>query len=86
MAPGAALIVVRPCIEVNAIKGDALDADAEREDAGRTSRLKRFLSIPRYVGASRNRMKRGSGAVSAFDVWFRTLRGEMSLMAHVFTQ
>src|SRR5262245_34732268 len=34
MAPVAALIVVRPCIEVNAIEGDALDADAEGEDAG----------------------------------------------------
>jgi len=34
MAPVAALIVVRPCIEVNAIEGDALDADAESEDAG----------------------------------------------------
>jgi hypothetical protein len=33
MAPVAALIVVRPCIEVNAIEGDALDADAERKDA-----------------------------------------------------
>ena len=29
MAPVAALIVVRPCIEVNAVKGDSLDADAE---------------------------------------------------------
>ena len=34
MAPVAALIVVRPCIEVNAIEGDALDADAQSEDAG----------------------------------------------------
>ena len=34
MAPVAALIVIRPCIEVNAIEGDALDADAESEDAG----------------------------------------------------
>ena len=34
MAPVAALIVVRPCIEVNAVEGDSLDADAEREDAG----------------------------------------------------
>ena len=34
MAPVAALIVVRPCIEVNAIEGDALDANAESEDAG----------------------------------------------------
>src|SRR5215831_1525231 len=34
MAPVAALIVVRPCIEVNAIEGDSLDADAEGEDAG----------------------------------------------------
>jgi hypothetical protein len=29
---------------------------------GRTSRLKRFLSIPRYDGASRNRMKRATAA------------------------
>jgi len=34
MAPVAALIVVRPCIEVNAIESDSLDADAESEDAG----------------------------------------------------
>ena len=34
MAPVAALIVVRPCIEVNAVEGDSLDADAESEDAG----------------------------------------------------
>ena len=33
MAPVAALIVVRPCIEVNAIEGDSLDADAQGEDA-----------------------------------------------------
>jgi hypothetical protein len=33
MAPVAALIVVRPCIEVNAVKGDSLDTDAKGEDA-----------------------------------------------------
>jgi len=33
MAPVAALIVVRPCIEVNAVEGDSLDADAHGEDA-----------------------------------------------------
>jgi hypothetical protein len=33
MAPVAALIVVRPRIEVNAVKGDSLDTDAEGEDA-----------------------------------------------------
>ena len=33
MAPVAALIVVRPCIEVNAVEGDSLNADAEGEDA-----------------------------------------------------
>ena len=33
MAPVAALIVVRPCIEVNAVKGDSLDTDAQGEDA-----------------------------------------------------
>ena len=33
MAPVAALIVVRPCIEVNAVEGDSLDADAESENA-----------------------------------------------------
>ena len=32
MAPVAALIVVHPCIEVNAVKGDSLNADAEGED------------------------------------------------------
>ena len=34
MAPVAALIVVRPCIEVNAVEGDSLDTDAKGEDAG----------------------------------------------------
>ena len=33
MAPVAALIVVRPCIEVNAVEGDSLNADAKGEDA-----------------------------------------------------
>ena len=33
MAPVAALIVVRPCIEVNAVEGDSLNADAQGEDA-----------------------------------------------------
>ena len=33
MAPVAALIVVRPCIEVNAVEGDSLNADAKSEDA-----------------------------------------------------
>ena len=33
MAPVAALIVVRPRIEVNAVEGDSLDADAKGEDA-----------------------------------------------------
>ena len=33
MAPVAALIVVRPCIEVNAVEGDSLDSDAKGENA-----------------------------------------------------
>ena len=33
MAPVAALIVVRPCIEVNAVEGNSLNADAQGEDA-----------------------------------------------------
>jgi hypothetical protein len=33
MAPVATLIVVRPRIEVNAVEGDSLDADAYRENA-----------------------------------------------------
>ena len=33
MAPVAALIVVRPRIEVNAVEGDSLNADAQCEDA-----------------------------------------------------
>jgi hypothetical protein len=33
MAPVAALIVVRPCIEVNAVEGDSLNANAKGEDA-----------------------------------------------------
>ncbi len=54
----AALIVVRPSIEVKAIKCHPLRAVS----AGRTSRWKRFLSIPKYRGASRNRMNRGATA------------------------
>ena len=34
MAPVAALIVVRPCVEVNAVEGDSLDTDAKGGDAG----------------------------------------------------
>lgn len=34
MAPVAALIVVRPCIEVNAVEGDSLDADAQDQETG----------------------------------------------------
>jgi hypothetical protein len=33
MAPVAALIVVRPCIEVNAVEGDSLNANAQGEHA-----------------------------------------------------
>ena len=33
MAPVAALIVIRPCVEVNAVEGDSLNADAQGEDA-----------------------------------------------------
>ena len=33
MAPVAALIVVRPRIEVNAVKGDSLDTDAQSKHA-----------------------------------------------------
>ena len=32
MAPVAALIVVRPCIEVNAVESDSLNADAQSGD------------------------------------------------------
>src|SRR5688500_16097619 len=35
---------------------------------GRTSRLKRFLSMPRYRGASRRRRKRGANAGSEVSV------------------
>ena len=34
MAPVAALIVVRPRIEVNAVKGDSLDTDSQGQHAG----------------------------------------------------
>jgi len=33
MAPVAALIVVRPCVEVNAIERNSLNADAQDEEA-----------------------------------------------------
>jgi hypothetical protein len=47
-----------------------------RASSGRTSRLKRFLSIPRYDGASRKRIKRGrSGEGSAKDLGRPTRAG-----------
>jgi len=35
--------------------------------SGRTSRLKRFLSIPRYDGASRKRIKRGKNGDTSVE-------------------
>jgi hypothetical protein len=57
---------------------------------GRTSWLKRFLSMPRYLGASRSLMKRGKNSVSELrgegiadlrTARFRALRDELSLDA-----
>ena len=50
MAPVAALIVVRPCIEVNAIEGDSLDADAESKDAGAYFAVEAILVHPEVGG------------------------------------
>jgi len=64
MAPVAALIVVRPCIEVNAVEGDSLDANAQGEDARPHFAVEAVLVHAEVGGASRSRMKHG-GAVCA---------------------
>jgi hypothetical protein len=66
--PAAALIVVGPGIEVKPVEGDPVRADRNRGEKGTNVAMKRFLSMPRYDGASRKRMKRGkSGEDSAID-------------------
>jgi len=65
--PVAALIVVGPGIEVKAVKSDPLRPIGITARSGRTSRLKRFLSIPRYDGASRKRIKRGKNADTSVE-------------------
>jgi hypothetical protein len=85
MAPVAALIVVRPCIEVNAIESDSLNADAEGEHARPHFAVEAVLVHAEIGGASRKRMKRGGATACACDVWFRSPRDELSLMAHAST-
>ena len=57
--PVAALIVVAQ--ESRSSRSNAIPCEPMgiTSKSGRTSRLKRFLSMPRYDGASRSRMKRG---------------------------
>jgi hypothetical protein len=50
MAPVAALIVVRPCIEVNAVEGDSLDAYAQGGDAWANFSVEAVLVHPEIGG------------------------------------
>jgi hypothetical protein len=75
MAPVAALIVVRPCIEVNAVEGDSLDADAQGEDAR-----------PHFaVEAVLVHAEVGGGVAHADEAgwWRRERRRTRSLWAHL---
>ena len=60
--PVAALIVVGPGIEVKAVKSDPLGADWNHGKQRTDVTIKAILSIPRYDGASRKRIKRGKNA------------------------
>jgi hypothetical protein len=67
--PVAALMVVRPRIEVKAIKSDSLSADGDHRQARAHVAIEAILSMPRYEGASRNLMNRGKNG----DDWARRL-------------
>ena len=75
MAPVAALIVVRPCIEVNAIEGDSLDADAESEDAGTHFAVETVLVHAEIGGGVAHADEAGR--------WRRERRRARSLWAHL---
>jgi hypothetical protein len=64
MAPVAALIVVRPCIEVNAIEGDSLNANAQAEDARPHFAVKAVLVHAEI----------GGGVAQTDEAWRRRLR------------
>ena len=88
MAPVAALIVVRPCIEVNAIEGDSLNADAERNDGGAHFAVEAVLVHAEIRGcvaqSDEARCRRGvrfrcvvlvaEGRVVTHDSWFHAVR------------
>ena len=88
MAPVAALIVVRPCIEVNAVEGDSLDADAESDDAGAHLAVEAVLVHAEVAGgvaqADEARWRRGMRSRSVVPVakrrvvthssWFHAVR------------
>ena len=63
MAPVAALIVVRPCIEVNAVEGDSLDADAQGEDARPHFAVEAVLVHAEIGGGVAHSDEAGGGAV-----------------------
>ena len=58
--PVAALIVVGPGIEVKSVKRDSLRADWDHVQERTNVAIEAILSMPRYEGASRMRMKRGT--------------------------
>jgi hypothetical protein len=75
MAPVAALIVVRPCIEVNAVEGDSLDADAQGEDARAHFAVEAVL-VHAEVGG-------GVAHADEAGRWRRERRRARSLWAHL---
>ena len=64
MAPVAVLIVVRPCIEVNAVEGDSLDADAERKYAVANFAVEAVLVHAEV----------GGGVAQADEAWWRRVQ------------
>jgi hypothetical protein len=75
MAPVAALIVVRPCIEVNAIEGDSLAANAQGEDAWPHIAVEAVL-VHAEVGG-------GVAHADEAGRWRRERRRARSLWAHL---
>ena len=75
MAPVAALIVVRPCIEVNAVEGDSLDTDAQGDDA-RTHFPVEAVFIHAEVGG-------GVAHTDEAGRWRRERRRARGLWAHL---
>jgi hypothetical protein len=75
MAPVAALIVVRRCIEVNAVEGDSLDADAQGEDARPHFAVEAVLVYAEVGGGVAHADEAGR--------WRRERRRARSLWAHL---